>query len=642
MFYRFTRYYLTLALILLLSGCAGSDANNPVTQNTQQTPEINTSGHISWGLWEFVCDPVSETIDIAPLRSASFNANVLKFLQPPSSPVNLLTVSVQSGSDPLNGFWVVDITLRHPFLSHARFRGFDVRGILMAEGGSIGSHDAGISYHLPGGTRLANADGYTRWWNMQEFTTYGTILGYTEGVRAVPGSYATATLNPYKLFSDDLDEVEPLVSIEPGERATFSTVPGLNTRRYLIHFDIDGGTPPIRFKYAIDASWSLPDPSFDPDYPVEAYDLSANCQEAYMLNVPIFEEKPFYENVTTYGGDAVFLLTIGDWQAWDSGDGARVLEPLEHIWGESPTWLATPLDVLPSAEFVNSNHPTQATFRVSVPNCTPSGLEGQQFLITAESTDPATYMPQIQGDPYAFDWPEAPLAAYMLVDVPISGGGQPPETRFVVGVGDWGTFAGPCYTGSDCYRFCANLAQLDIEGPANDNLIFQWWEGHLDPLPPWDTDALSVQIESLGYTFVRSTEPVFDATGCRLILVNFCGQEGGYCWPFSDAEAQAMVEFVADGGILVFMIESLTWMQVEAFDTLMDQLQVPLSYDGEASPYGDTVGGDLITPHALTADVYDFCYTSAGCYNLESEDCLSLIRTPSLQDMVVLAPIVVD
>ena len=112
--------------------------------------------------------------------------------------------------------------------------------------------------------------------------------------------------------------------------------------------------------------------------------------------------------------------------------------------------------------------------------------------------------------------------------------------------------------------------------------------------------------------------------------------------PFTDAEAQAMVDFVADGGILVFMIESLTWMQVAAFDTLMDQLKVPLSYSGEASPYGDTVFGDLITDHALTTDVYDFCYTSAGCYNMESGDCTSLIRTPSLQDMIVLAPIDID
>jgi len=631
-------------IFIFVFGCSGGNPVDTPVDTTGGTVTQQASaddGHVLWGLWEFELDPATETVEAIPLRSASFNANVVKFLQPPSSPIHLLTVTLEQGSDIATGFWVLDVTIRHPFLSYAKFRGFDVRGILMTEGGSVGIYDPTINYRSSGGTRLTNADGYTRWWNPQEFTTYGTILGYTEGAKVIPGDFADATLNPYKLFTDALDETAPLVSMDPEMRATFATMPGVNTRRYKIQFDIDGGPPPLRFKYAIDASWSLPDPAYEPDYPVEAYDRSANCQEPYLLNVPVFEEIPYYENVTTYGGDAVFLLTIGDWQTEESGGPGAVLGQLKHIWVESPTLIDAPIDVMPSAEFVNSSHETQGTFRVTVPDCSPSGVIGQQFLITAESYSPSTYMPQIQGDPYMFDWPEEALASYTIVDVPIYHDGPiEPLDAMMICFSDWATIAGPCFQDSGCAVFCANMITWDIEGPANDNLLVKFWSGHHDPIPNYGTSEFGQLVNDLGYDFEEDNEPLFDAANCRLIIVNFCGaSSGGDFAPFTDDEIADMKAFMAEGGILAMMTEAETWVVPEWVNTFLDQMGMDITYGGPAEPDGGFMYTSNITEHELTLGMDDFCYVTTGHYLIESDDVISLVRSEYDQHLVVLAPV---
>jgi len=418
---RYFQFLLVGLIIFTLAGCCGDGPVTPDSQEADVSAGVSTHAGVSnrhaWGLWEVIIDPDTGEIEAVPFRTADFNANIVRFLQPPVAPVHMLTIALGPGCEPSSGYWVIDVTLAHPFPEAAIFRGFDVRGIIMTEGDAVGIHDPGVRYRGPGGTRLLNADGYTRWWNMQEFTSYGKILGYTEGARSTPGFEATATVNPYKLFTDALDSESLVSSMNPNLRATFGTEPGINTRRYEIQFDIDGGTPPIRFVYAVDASWSLPDEAYAPEYPVEAYDVSANCQEAYLVDVPIFEERPYYESATSFGGDAVFYLTIGDWQS-DSGE--NVIDQISHIWVESPTLIDEPMDVLPEAELVDSTHATQATYRVTVPDCHPTGLVDQYFLITVESAEPDSYMPQIEGDPYAFDWPDAKLAVYLEVDVPVS------------------------------------------------------------------------------------------------------------------------------------------------------------------------------------------------------------------------------
>jgi len=641
MFNKIYSVSIILAIFVVLSGCSGGDPTGPPLAIDDNRPENSAvrSGHALWGLYDITCDPLTGEIDAIPLRSAEFNANVTRFLQPPIAPIDLVTITLELGSDIPNGLWVIDITLRHPFMQHSVFRGFDVRGIIMSEGTETGWYDLSATYHDVGQTHLLNPDGYTRWWNPIEFADFGNIFGYTEGAKAIPGNFVSSTINPYKLFSDALNETAPVNSIDQFSRATYAPFPGSNTRRYQIQFDLDGGSPSIRFKYAIDASWSLPDPSFAPDYPVEAYDLSANCQEPYLVAVPMFEEIPYFENENVRGGDATFFLTIGDWQAVAGGS---VLDQLSHIWVESPTMRDDFIDVLPTAEFVSANGDTQETYRVTFPNCRPTGLFDQRLLITAESKFPDLYAP-IVDDPPEYTIPAVALAAYAIVDVPISPEGPPPQDEyFVVGFPDWCSLTEHCTNGADNLILVENLITIDLDGPYNDNATVQWWSGHVTPFPPYSTSIFANLVQSLGYIFEHSSEPMFDATDCRMVLVNFVTSPGGSSLPFTEDEVHDMKLFVQQGGVLAFLIENPTYCDYTQFDSLMFQLGVPLMFGGPAEPPSDTVMATDITPHDLTTGVSTYQYWTCGEFTLNSPDCVSLVRTPSGETIVCTAPIRVD
>ena len=99
--------------------------------------------HQLWGLWTIALDPVTMTADIKPLRGVQFTCNVTQFMQPPSSPVNMISLAILSGSDPNNGYFKVDVTLKHPFPGMNLYRGFDVKGILIAER-DVGVHPRSV------------------------------------------------------------------------------------------------------------------------------------------------------------------------------------------------------------------------------------------------------------------------------------------------------------------------------------------------------------------------------------------------------------------------------------------------------------------------------------------------------------------
>jgi len=90
-----------------------------------------------------------------------------------------------------------DIGLRRPFLGLNQFTGFDVKGILISDGSLNGFTDSDVNIPGMGDTRLLNPDGYTLWWNPNEFPDIGTIFGYIDGVLGQPYDIAgfTATLN---------------------------------------------------------------------------------------------------------------------------------------------------------------------------------------------------------------------------------------------------------------------------------------------------------------------------------------------------------------------------------------------------------------------------------------------------------------
>src|SRR3972149_9332421 len=131
-------------------------------------------------------------------------------------------------------------------------------------------------------SRLINADGYTRWWNYYEFAPRESVFGYTHGALASSG-FPSATVNPYKYFADDLSALDGVEGLNISMRGSFSASKVENTRNYIFQFPMSGGQPQIEFYYAIDASWSEPDPSYAPEYPLDAFGDDANILAPYHL-----------------------------------------------------------------------------------------------------------------------------------------------------------------------------------------------------------------------------------------------------------------------------------------------------------------------------------------------------------------------
>jgi len=644
----FDRFVVTCLLIcgtcfIMLACGKGQEVAAPATTSPTNNA-ASAHQEMCWGIWDVEINGDAGEVEAVPLRTADFSANVLRFLQPPISPVQLLTISLNLPECKLReGLVVMDITLRHPFPERKMFRGFDVRGIVMADGGVAGKHDPALLFRAPGQTELLNPDGYTRRWNQSEFLTYGTIFGYTEGHKAAPNYKSLATLNPYKLFTPSLDLSTPVYMQDLSQRATFPVVDGVFKRRYRMQFDATQ-QPMFKFKYGVDASWSLPNPAYAPNYPVEAFDSWANCQEAYYVAVKEYTEIPYYVDQWVAGGDLDFLLTIGDWQA-KNGD---VLSEISHVWIESPTLFELPIDVRNTMEFVESTHPTQATYRIFIEDMMPDGLFDQQMLITVESAYPNTYEPMIQGATTPFVWPSAPLAAYCLADVPITNLVPEGDYAYVYFLPDWCATMryqctwdeqGPGGSGSQNQLLMANFLKQNIEGYYNDYTHVQSWEGKTNTYDQ-NTDALRDTVQSLGYSWARTYNDYFNAAGSRaVIIIALNTQDQPPDPPFTYEEAVAMQEFIDNGGLLFIMCEASGYFADEGYDQLFEWLGMLMEYGGGAEPeYTDGYTWN-ITWHWLTDNVELYHYYTCGTWVTMDPHVLTLIQTETDQKLVLMYPL---
>ena len=418
-------------------GCSGGgDPSAPgltpdMTLGAAGSPRGEPTNHMLWGLWDISIDPLNQTCDIIPIRGAMFNANVTRFLQPPSAPVNLLSVIVLPTSDFSTGHLELDITLRHPFVGLHKFRGFDVRGIVMGDGDVPFSFDSTVFRAGMNDLVLENADGWTRWWNPTEFMSYDTILGFTHGSKAPPNYYASATINPYKYFCDDLDNLSPLSDILPENRGTFSVDPGINTRTYVLQFPRDpSGIVSFRFNYAIDASWALPDQAYEPYFPPEAYPPEANAQEAWWTTLDDTGSTAWYVDDDWNGGQVHLNVEVYDWQGAMQPSG--VASEVAAIYLDSALF-EDPVEVT-SIGSVGPGGPSSSVWQADIFDLQLTRSGDFDCWIAVEADNPSNYAPQIEGDPYLFDWPDAPLRAYAFGTLHVSGETPipPPIVEFIV------------------------------------------------------------------------------------------------------------------------------------------------------------------------------------------------------------------
>ncbi len=309
------------AILVVVTGCQGNPTIPDTDFDKQATPVRATesgSGHRCLGFWSLSVDTDSLSITALPARSADLHLNVTGIL---NTTMGVSAAAVPSESDPPNGLFAFDITLKHPFGTKPQLAGFDVKGILMTPGTlDIGS----LKFADWDETRLENADGYTRWWNPTEFTQSG-MFGYTQGVLTnSSASSLTATVNPYKYFADALEATDSMGSVHNTAmdadtgRGVF-TAGSSNTRRYLIRFPMNPG-PQVIYGYAVDASWAAPSPN-PPSAVPDDFPLSANEPEPYDVVVVPTVNTLFYDSETGMKGGVLRLATnVHDWQGQAAAD----------------------------------------------------------------------------------------------------------------------------------------------------------------------------------------------------------------------------------------------------------------------------------------------------------------------------------
>ncbi len=309
-----------LILLLVFSlGCSRGGSPAAPETNGMEKGALDSS-HYTWGVFTFICDPVSSSIDIVTMREATLHLNALPFLEPP--PLGLLTIE----SLEFNGNIAdVDIGLTHPFLGLTEFTGFDVCGIMFSHGSVDGFHDPELAIAGEGDTRLLNADGYSRWWNPAEFPHGDTIFTYVEGLLGTPSGPAdfNTTLNGYKYFTDGLSKDDPLELIDPTSRGVFSAGQK-RVRHYSI--DLSGG---LIFNYAIDACWESP--AGNPPWTApDDFGPNANRPEAWRISVTEVENTLYYEESTgDAGGDLQLLIDVYDW--FNASDNQVSVESLSGL-----------------------------------------------------------------------------------------------------------------------------------------------------------------------------------------------------------------------------------------------------------------------------------------------------------------------
>lgn len=316
-------------IALLFTGCSSNpaDMTAPGSSEPLDTPGVvdpgeacvdGTGSHFALGFYACTADPEAGTLDIEPLREANKHINAVWYLQ---AGEQYLTVESQpqfsNGGKQLD----VDIGIRHP-IADPIFTGFDVRAIFISEGDVDGWADPTMRVAGPNQTRLMNPDGYTRWWNPEEFT-HGGIYGYLHGNlghHILPGD--AAILNGFKYFSDGLGKDDDLSALAAATRGVFSS----NTKQFR-HFTISlmGG---LKFNYAVDASWAMP--TKVPPIGLDDFPPHANQLEPYRIEVDEWVNTLWYDG-SSCGGNIFYYITAYDWQGSSTIGGAFLEIPNLNI-----------------------------------------------------------------------------------------------------------------------------------------------------------------------------------------------------------------------------------------------------------------------------------------------------------------------
>jgi len=385
--YRMSAVLVALGICALAALGCSSNGNNPLIpgDETGFAAGAGVSGHQIasthlWGYFTVYVDIGQGTVEAVPDRGTMFSANVVNFLNSKPLAMSFKVNEVIAGAD----YTDVDINvgLTHPFPGMPQYNGYDVRGVFMGDGSAALEYNTDLVYPVadadqfmlddpdyggadqPGG----GPDGYTRWYNLSEFSQGGMpLFNYTKGKLATPGFAGTATLCPYRYFADGLgtyDDLWTWINSHSDQDGVFSSG-AKNERNYYLRFPKAEG---IVYGYAVIANWEGPDPQSHPSNAVEA----VACRIVDNSNV-------YYIDSTNNGGALVLDISVFD---WGSSVSAGVMEDYGII--VESTALSVPYEFDTGEMTPVGGDENFSTYHVEIAADDVKGVDGNEYWVIVE------------------------------------------------------------------------------------------------------------------------------------------------------------------------------------------------------------------------------------------------------------------
>ncbi len=383
---RFTLLLTTIAISLFVAlGCSGG-GDSPVAPapGTDITSGSTHSGAVEqthlWGYWDIYVNPDTMEAEIVANRQAAFTANVTK---PLNKNPTALALSF-NGMTAYTEYIDVDLNLSitHPFPGVPEVNGYDVRGVFMGDGSATMAYNSDLVYPMLGtdqmmlpdpGDGFGGPDGYTRWYNLTEFSgTAPPLFSYTQGSLATPGFSGNATLCPYRYFADGLGATDDLwtwLETNWTGNSVFSSG-STNTRNYYIRFP---NTKGIVFGYAVIANWVGADPG---DHP-------GNGMESMAYRIADDKSDLYFVDPLQNGGNLIFDVSVFDWPIHTLVGG--VME--DYTIRIESTVLSTPyeFDAADMTPIATGNH--YYTYHVEIPADNVTGVDDNEMWVIVETAD---------------------------------------------------------------------------------------------------------------------------------------------------------------------------------------------------------------------------------------------------------------